>query len=168
MGYPDNPEEIEQSVIYVGFGAVMHQFQVIELTLWQFLTRTIDDRPAAEEAMAKVENWDATTFAAMVRGLRTQPHWPSGMLDELERAVATRNFLAHHFLRELFAGTPSEAARAHATQTLADVLKRLVLLEESLEAHLKSRGITIIETVPTEITDEIEALRPRTWFATYQ
>jgi hypothetical protein len=165
MDYPDNPEELGQSVIYVGFGAAMHQFQVIELTLWQFLTRTISDRPTADRAMEQVENWDATTFGRLVRGLREQPHWPTGLLDDLEHAVATRNYLTHHFLRELFAGPPSAEALGQATQSLADVLKRLVLLEENIEAHLKSLGIAIIDSVPAEITEEVEALRPRTWLA---
>ncbi|MET0414818.1 MAG: hypothetical protein ABW022_02205, partial [Actinoplanes sp.] len=161
--YPDNAEELEQSVIYVGFGAVMHQFQVIELTLWQFLTRTIDDGPAAEQAIATVENWDAAAFGDMVRGLKTQPHWPTGLVDELEGAVATRNYLTHNFLREHFAVTRSEGARSAAARELADLSKRLLALEDNLEAHLKGLGIAIIDTVPGEITEEIEALRPKTW-----
>ena len=35
-----------------------------------------------------------------VATLKSQKHWPNGIIESLEQAVETRKYLAHHFLRE--------------------------------------------------------------------
>jgi hypothetical protein len=76
--------------------------------------------------MDKVWKWDGTTFGKLVRGLRSQDHWPEGMIEPLEEAVQTRNYLAHHFLRSYFMVTASEKIKEQATSRLASVSVLLI------------------------------------------
>jgi hypothetical protein len=42
MAQPEpSDERVDQFIVYGAFGEVMHQFQVFEMTLWGFLTRSI-------------------------------------------------------------------------------------------------------------------------------
>ena len=141
----------------------MHQFQVFEMTLWGFLTRGIKPGMSESQAFDRVTKWDGTTLGQLVRGLKTQGHWPEGMIESLEQAVETRNYLAHHFLREYFVVTPSERVRQQARKQLARVSARLEDLEEALEAHLRSLGVHDIEELDEEARDEIDKLRPTEW-----
>jgi hypothetical protein len=115
------------------------------MTLWGFLTRTIKGGITLDQAMDKVWRWDGTTFGKLVRGLKSQGHWPDGMIDSLEAAVQTRNYLAHHFLRNYFMVAPSEKIKEQATSQLANVSARLEDLQEALEDHLRSLGVVGIE-----------------------
>ncbi len=85
------------------------------------------------------------------------------MRAEAEQAVETRNYLAHHFVREYFSITPSEKLREQATEQLAKVSTRLEELEEALEAHLRSLGVPGIEDLDEETKAMIDKLRPTDW-----
>jgi hypothetical protein len=164
MSEPGDPSaRVDQFIVYAGYGEVMHQFQVFELTLWGFLTRSIKDGMSAEQVDQKVEKWDGTTFGKVVRGLKSQTHWPDGMVDDLEGAVATRNYLAHHFLREYFLVTPSDRVREQAAVQLANVSTRLERLGQAVEAHLRSLGVASIYDLGDELMEQIEALQPTEW-----
>jgi len=156
-------EQVDQFIVYGAYGQVMHQFQVLELALWGFLTRGIKPGMSHSQAMDKVTKWDGTTLGQIVRGLKSQEHWPEGMTESLEQAVETRNYLAHHFLREYFTVAPSEMVREQATDQLAHVSARLEDLEEALEAHLRSLGVAGIDELDEEARAEIEKLRPKDW-----
>lgn len=99
----------------------------------------------------------------VVRGLKSQEHWPEGMIGSLEQAVETRNYLAHHFLREYFMVAPSERVREQATDQLAHVSARPDDLEETLEVHLRSLGVAGIDELDDDARAEIEKLRPTDW-----
>ena len=155
---------VDQFIVYAAYGEVMHQFQTFEMTLWGFLTRSIKTGTSPDQAMPKVWKWDGTTLGSLVRGLKSQNHWPDGMIDSLEGAVQTRNYIAHHFLREYFVVTPSEKIKKRATEQLADVSARLEDLEEALEVHLRSLGVAGIDELDEETLAEIGKLRPTEWF----
>ena len=156
-------EQVDQFIVYGAYGEVMHQFQVFELTLWGFLTRGIKPGMSESQAFDRVTKWDGTTLGALVRGLKSQDHWPEGMVESLEQAVETRNYLAHHFLREYFVVTPSEKVKKQATGQLANVSTRLEDLQEALEAHLRLLGVAGIEELDEEAQAEIDKLRPTEW-----
>jgi hypothetical protein len=156
-------QRVDQFIVYGAYGEVMHQFQVFEMTLWQFLARGIKRGTTMAQAMDKITKWDATTAGKIVRGLKSQPHWPDGMIDSLEQAVQTRNYLAHHFLREYFLVTPSERIRDQTTEQLADVSAQLENLQNALEAHLHSLGVPEVNELDEETRAEIDKLRPAAW-----
>lgn len=135
-----------------------------EMTLWGFLTQGIKQGMSDSQALDRITKWDGTTLGQLVRGLKTQGHWPEGMIESLEQAVETRNYLAHHFLREYFVVAPSESAKEQATEQLARVSARLEDLEEALEAHLRSLGVPGVEELDEEARAEIDKLRPKEWF----
>lgn len=159
-----NQEDVGQATIYVGYGAVMHQFQMLELDLWGFLTKGIKSGASFDQAMAKVEKWNATTFGSLWRGMRTQPHWPADLKDKLERAVEVRNYLSHHFLREYFVVERSADSQERAAQALADQSIWLEGLSDELEAHAASQGIPGHGELDEETSTEIDKLRPKKWF----
>jgi len=156
-------ESVDQFLVYGAYGEVMHRFQVFELSLWQVLTRGIKPGMTTDQAMDKIEKWDATTFGSIVRGLKSQSHWPAGMIDELERAAQARNYLAHHFLREYFVMAASEEVKQQAVAQLARILDRLDRLEEDLGDHLRSLGIATIDDLDDEAKAMIDTLRPTEW-----
>jgi hypothetical protein len=165
MSQPESPddERVDQFIVYAAYGEVMHQFQVFEITLWGFLTRGIKPCMSADQAMEKVEKWDATTFGKVIRGLKSQPHWPDGMTDELVGAVQARNYVAHHFLREYFIVTPSAKAKEQATEQLARISTRIEHLEDQVVAHLGSLGVSSIGGLDEDAQAEIDKLRPTDW-----
>jgi hypothetical protein len=156
-------ERVDQFIVYGAYGEVMHQFQVFEMTMWGSLTRGIKPGMSESQAFDRITKWDGTTLGQLVRGLKTQDHWPDGMTESLEQAVEARNYLAHHFLREYFAVTPSERVKQQATEQLAHVSARLEDLEEALEDHLRSLGVPGIEELDEEAQAEIDKLRPKEW-----
>lgn len=158
-----NEERVDQFIVYAAYGEVMHQFQSFELTLWGFLTRRIKKGTTSDQLMQKLEKWDGTTLGQMVRGLKSQTHWPASLVDELEGAVEARNYLAHHFLREYFLVAPSEDVRDGATQQLANVSVRLAALQEALETHLSSLDVPSINDLDAETRAELDKLRPTQW-----
>lgn len=141
----------------------MHQLQILELTLWGFLTRGIKAGSSPEQGMMKVARWNGTTIGNLIRGLKSQPHWPAGMIEQLELAAETCNYLAHHFLREYFVVTPSEEVKETASGWLADISAWLEALDERLEAHLESLGIERYEDLDERTLAEMERLRPTEW-----
>ena len=67
-------DEVDQFIVYGGYGEVMHQLQVLELALWGFLTRGIKPGTSLDQGMKKVEKWNATTIGSLLRaGLRRVP-----------------------------------------------------------------------------------------------
>jgi hypothetical protein len=158
-----NEERVDQFIVYAAYGEIMHQFQIFELTLWRFLTRSIKSGTTLDQAMQKVEKWDATTLGKIVRGLKSQTHWPAGLIDELVDAVDARNYFAHHFLREYFMATPSERIKNEAVHQLAKVSVRLNDLQEALEAHLSSLGVPSIEDLDDETRADLQELRATEW-----
>jgi hypothetical protein len=133
------------------------------MTLWGFLTRGIKPGMSHSQAMDRIAKWDGTTLGQVIRGLKSQEHWPEGVIESLEQAVETRNYLAHHFLREYFMVAPSERVREQATDQLAHVSARLDDLEEALEVHLRSLGVAGIDELDDDARAEIEKLRPKDW-----
>ena len=164
MSEPEvSDERVDQFIVYGAYGEVMHQFQVFEMTLWGFLTRGIKPGMSESQTIDRLAKWDGTTLGQVVRGLKSQTHWPEGMIKSLEQAVETRNYLAHHFLREYFVVAPSERIRDQATDQLAHVSARLQDLQEALDAHLRSLGVADIDELDEETRAEIDKLRPRDW-----
>jgi hypothetical protein len=128
-----------------------------------FLTRGIKPGMSESQAFDRITKWDGTTLGQLVRGLKSQSHWPEDMIESLEQAVEARNCLAHHFFREYFVVAPSERVRQQATEQLAHVSARLEDLREALEAHLRSLGVPGIEELDEEARTEIDNLRPKDW-----
>lgn len=56
-------EQVDQFIVYGAYGQVMHQFQVLEMTLWGFLTRGIKPGMSHSQAMDRIARWDGTTLA---------------------------------------------------------------------------------------------------------
>lgn len=156
-------EVVDQSVIYRAYGDVMHKFQVFELALWQLQSRGIRPGTTLDQAMQKVEAWNRTTFGQFMRGMRNQSDWPDGLVERLLTAVDSRNYLAHHFLREYFMVEPTEENRDRALQDLAELFAWLDRLASDLDEHLR----TLCLEVPDDSDDElakIEALRRKKFF----
>lgn len=158
------PEQVSQFIVYGAYGEIMHKFQILELVLWGFLARNLKNGITLEQGMARVEQWDGTTFGQMWRGLRTQTHWPDGVVVEGDHAVEARNYLAHHFLREYFLVAPSEAHREDALTMLAKIADRLDALLSQLDEHGRALGMPDVEDLDEQARQQIEALRPTTWF----
>jgi hypothetical protein len=156
---------VDQFIIYGGYGAVMHRLQVLELSLWIIQTRGIKRGVQPSQARAKVEKWNATTLGELMRGMRTQSHWPDGMVDSLLQAVEIRNYLAHHFLREYFIVAPPEANRKRAAEELAGISVWLQELGSKLDDHVRSLGLGDIEELDEETVQEIDSLRPIEWIS---
>ncbi|WP_433470781.1 hypothetical protein [Saccharomonospora azurea] len=160
---PPDPEGVDQFVIYGAYGEIMHKFQILEMVLWGFLARSFKSGTTLDQGMAQVERWNATTFGQMWRGLRTQEHWPDDVVVECDQAVMARNYLAHHYLREYFLVTPSQANRETAGVQLARIADRLDTLLDRLEQHGRSIGVPDVNDLDEQARQEIEALRPTTW-----
>jgi hypothetical protein len=115
------------------------------------------------QAIAKVEKWNGTTLGELMRGMRNQPHWPAGLVDELLKAVDIRNYLAHHFLREYSVATPSLANREKAVQKLTNLSVWVDDLGEELDAHIRSLGIADTAHLGGEMQAQIDESRPSEW-----
>ncbi len=63
-------ESVDQFIIYAGYGEVMHRLQVLELSLWMIQSRGIKSQTRLDQAMAKVEKWNATTLGELPRAPR--------------------------------------------------------------------------------------------------
>ncbi|WP_410646532.1 hypothetical protein [Amycolatopsis sp. cmx-4-54] len=160
---PDS-QTVDQFIVYGAYGEIMHQFQLLELTLWGFLARNLKSGITFDQGVAKVERWDATTFGKLWRGLRTQDHWPAGLVAELDQAIEARNFLAHHFLREYFLVVPSEEHREDALTQLARTGGRLDAVMARLDEHARALGLPDDDELDEQTHQAIEALRPTGWF----
>ena len=157
-------EAVDQSVIYLAYGEIMHKFQVFELALWQLQSRSIKPGSTLEQAMERVAAWNRTTFGQFMRGMRNQSHWPDGLLERLLTAVDSRNYLAHHYLREYFMVERTEENRDRALQDLADLSAWLDELARELDEHLRTLGIEVPDDSGDETWAKIEALRRKKFF----
>jgi hypothetical protein len=79
---------------------------------------------------------------------------------ELLRAVETRNYLAHHFLREFLMAVPSQKNLHDASSQLADLSVWLEELDAELDAHLASLGIETASSIDAEAMALADSLRP--------
>lgn len=157
-------EDVEQFIIFAGYGEVMHRFQMLELALWGLLSANLNPRITVGQGMAKVAKWNGTTFGSLMRGIKNQPHWPPDLLAKLMGSVDVRNYMSHHFLREYFIAQRSQANRETATQELANLANWLDDLSDELDAHLETQGVIRADLDDEQTAAEIEALRPKDWF----
>jgi hypothetical protein len=155
--------EDRTALIYVGYALLMRDLQLMELHLWTIQALGIKRNSTEAQAFAKVEKWDGTTFGALVRGMKGQAHWPEGMAQDLEQAVALRNHLAHNFLREFFLTEPSEANFERGTQQLLDWSLKVDDLDDRLRIHAHTLGVPDPEELDDEMLAELDDLRPKTW-----
>jgi hypothetical protein len=95
--------------------------------------------------------------------MKNQGHWPAGMTDDLEQAVALRNHLAHNFLREFFLAEPSGANFERGTQQLLDWSLKVDDLDERLRVHAHSIGVPDPDDQDNDMLTELNDLRPKTW-----
>ena len=65
-------EHLDQSIVYAGYGEVMHRFQTFELLLCQFLVRGIKRGSLVAQVMENIIKWDNTIAGAIVRGVKSQ------------------------------------------------------------------------------------------------
>jgi hypothetical protein len=156
-------DDTDPNVVYLAYGDVMHQLQVFELTLWRFLSRGIKPGMSLDQGIARVARWEGTTLGALVRGLKSQGHWPEGIPEALEGAVRARNYLAHHFLRDYFLVLPSGEVQDKALTQLAELRESIALLEQRVEDHLRSMGVATPDDLTDEERAELEELRPTEW-----
>lgn len=164
---PEDQAAVDRFTIYGAYGEIMHKFQVLELVLWGFQSRSIKSGTTVDQAMERISRWDSTTLGSMWRGMRTQDHWPDGMVDEVDHAVLRRNFLAHHFLRECFVVKPSPEHHQRVLTELAAIHARLDRIMGDMETHSRACGIADLEDLDKEAREEIEAFRPTTWFSNW-
>ena len=54
--------EVDQFIVYVGYGQVMHQLQVLELALWGFLTRGIKSGTSLDQGISLRGSWRSATI----------------------------------------------------------------------------------------------------------
>ncbi|WP_433020566.1 hypothetical protein [Kribbella sp. CA-294648] len=161
---PDG-ERIDQFIVFAAYGEVMLGFQLMELSLWSLNAINLKPAIQAQQATAKVEKWNGTTFGDLLRGLRTQPHWPPDLLDQLDGALDARNYLAHHFLREHFVLKPSLDTRDRATAQLAEIARRQEKLQSELDTHLRSVGVPDVDKLDDDLLEDLDTLRPTSWSA---
>jgi hypothetical protein len=155
--------DVGEAVIYIGYGDLMRKLQLMEWNLWEIQARRMKPKIRAEDAFAKLEKLDATTFGSLVRGMQTQDHWPAGIVDELLAAVDLRNHLAHHFLREFFLAEQSEENYTRGADQLAEWSLRVDDLDERLDAHIQTMSDVTWDELDEDLKAEIEAMRPTTW-----
>lgn len=91
----------------------------MQLSLTQLLMRNLKSRSTLDQMLAKVERWNGTTLGQQLRGLKSQDiAWAPGLVEDLELAVDTRNYLAHHFFIDYFLMLPSQHAQDQALESL--------------------------------------------------
>lgn len=164
MTQPEHDDHVGEYLIYIGYGQVMRQLQVLELGLWGLLSRKIKPGTNLGQAMDMVAKWDGTTFGQLMRGAKNQDHWPEGLVDKLLEAVKIRNYLAHHFLREYFMAVPSQQNLDDASTQLAELSAWLEELDGELDAHLESLGIETPSSFDAETEALAQSMRPERWF----
>lgn len=160
---PADPRGEQKALVYVGYAGLMLQFQLMELSLWAIQALSVRSNSTEEQAFVRVEKWNSTTFGALVRGMKNQNHWPAGMGDELEQAVALRNHLAHHFLREFFLVAPSTEHFEDGVQQLLDWSLKVEDLDDRLMKHARKLGVPDLSDLDDGMRAELDELRPRSW-----
>jgi hypothetical protein len=149
------------AVVYIGYGQVMHKFQLIEMNLWA--VKALHFKPGVQphQAFAKLANWDSkAVFGGLVEELKNQPHWPRDMIDRLRAAAQVRNYLAHRFLREFFVTEESEENYGRGIEQLIAWSEMVDKLDADLEVH-------VTELAGGDMDDETKAelaqLIPKRW-----
>lgn len=155
--------ELDEGIIYVGYGDLMRKLQLMELNLWQILALRMKPKVQADQAFTKVEKWDGTTFGSLVRGMKEQEHWPNGLVQDLLQAVELRNHLAHNFLREFFLAEPSQDNYQRGADQLIEWHERVDQLDADLEAHIAAMSDVSWDDLDDDLKAEIDAMRPQTW-----
>lgn len=158
--------EINRYIVFGAYGKLMLDFQLLELTLWQYLMQRIKPKTTLDQWGRKMEGWYGTTLGRLYGSVKAQGHLPQSLADELDGAVEARNYLAHHFLIEWAIVVPSSEARDAALGELGRISDRLVALEEALTDHLRSQGFDVeldLASLDEETWREIDALRPTRW-----
>lgn len=158
-----NEDESSQSaaVVYVGFGQVMHKFQLIEMNLWSVKALHFKAGIQEHQAFAKLANWDAkAVFGGLVEELKDQHHWPAGMVERLRAAVRVRNYLAHRFLREFFMAENSEENYGRGIEQLIRWSEMVDELDAELAAHVVHLAGGDIDE---ETKAELAQFLPTTW-----
>ena len=162
VGEPSD-EKVDQFTIYGAYGELMHRFQAFELGLWQLRSRSIKPGATPEQAMETVEAWNRTTLGQFMRGLRTQSHWPDGLVQRLLTAIESRNYLAHHYLREYFTVERTREDRDRTLQDFAELSAWLDELTRDLDQHLRTLDIEVPDDSDDELA-KIAALRRKKFF----
>jgi hypothetical protein len=162
----DEQAEFNRYMVFGAYGALMLDFQSLELDLWQFLMVRIKPGAPLEAWSRKMQGWNAQTLGSIYGSIKAQGHLPQSIADELDGAVEFRNYLAHRFLIEWAIVVPSVEVRDAALEVLAKISDRLEVLKEALTAHLRTQGWdpeAELNTLDEETLREIEAMRPTRW-----
>jgi hypothetical protein len=133
----------------------------MELTLFEILSHGIERKSTLDQGLAKVTGWFGNSLGTIIRNVR--PYLPQVLADELGEALAARNFLAHHFLREWAVITPSTESTDAALADLDRYSTGLDALNRALEDHMRSQGWEPDPELDEDTQREIDALRPTTW-----
>jgi hypothetical protein len=162
----DEQAQLNRYMVFGAYGALMLDFQSLELDLWQFLMVRIKPSAPLEAWTRKMQGWNGQTLGSIYGSIKAQGHLPQSIADELDEAVEFRNYLAHRFLVEWAVVVPSVEVRDAALEVLAKVSDRLDALTEALTAHLRAQGWDPeieLNSLDEETLREIEALRPTRW-----
>ena len=152
-----------QALIYVAYADLMRRLQVMELSLWQIKALHMKRGIQSHQAFEQIVMLDGTTFGKLVRGMKTQDHWPDGLVNELEGAVELRNYLAHHFLREFFLASPSREHTDTAMESMLTWSLRLEALDNALTDHIATLPGADQMAFADELATALEELRPKRW-----
>lgn len=156
-------DSLSAGIIYVAYGELMHKLQVMEMSLWQIQALRMSKGMTDPQAFAKVEKWDGTTFGALYRGMKSQPHWPEDLIWKVGHAVQLRNHLAHNFLREFFMAVESQANFDAGANQLLEWHGLVDGLSDELDEHIRSLGGGGWDELDDVTKAEVEALRPTVW-----
>ncbi|KRE56154.1 hypothetical protein [Phycicoccus sp. Soil748] len=156
-------DSMSAGLIYVAYGELMHKLQVMEMSLWEIQALQMKKGMTDAQAFAQVEKWDGTTFGALYRGMKSQPHWTEDLIWKVGQAVQLRNHLAHNFLREFFLAVESQANYEAGADQLLDWHGVVDELAGQLDEHIKTLGGGGWDQLDEASKAEVEALRPKAW-----
>ncbi|QGN58858.1 hypothetical protein [Nostocoides sp. HKS02] len=141
----------------------MHKLQVMEMSLWEIQALRMKKGMTDAQAFSQVEKWDGTTFGALYRGMKSQPHWTEELIWKVGQAVQLRNHLAHNFLREFFLAVESQINFEAGVEQLLEWHGAVDELAEQLDEHIKTLGGAQCDELDDMTRAEVEALRPKAW-----
>lgn len=154
---------MDEFVIYYGYGQIMHRLQVFEIILWGFKARRIKAGASWAQSSAKIDKWNATTLGQHWRAMKSEDHWPAGMVAAVDALLEVRNWLAHHFLREYALIQPSEQHRQETVDLLRAIADRVDNLVDAMEAHARAMGLPSVDDLSADLQAEIQEMRPTSW-----
>jgi hypothetical protein len=153
-----DPRDPTRDEVLALYGAALHAAQDFEEALVGLLgvrkELSIIERDAFDELDAAYLKWEklfSWTAGHLSKELRLQ----AGLADDVERAVAARNLLAHHYLRDHarhFESGPQRAAMASRLRHSADHFQEVrARLEVERLVAMHDAGLTDDEvTTPNE------------------